>query len=266
MSVHLRAMARLLADVMHRVSFGVTLVFAVLALGALLGSVLGLWPWLGLALTWGGAEIAYAGILVQVALALFGLILAFHLPTNARMMALELSHRRFDIAMQDIARAYHIAHAADRSQAFRLTSEFDAVKERLAFLRRHPDLDALEPELLDLAAKMSFAARDLAEVYADDKVDRARMFLRQRQEEVHRFTQRLGDARAAVSDLKVYKHEVEIEEAHARRALDKFRAELIDLVPEVFAPPQPDPGPQAGTVTKMRRATHALHEPARPAE
>ncbi len=50
-------------------------------------------------------------------------------------MALENSHRRFSPGMQDVARAHAAAHAADRTGVFQLSSEFDALRERLAYLR-----------------------------------------------------------------------------------------------------------------------------------
>ena len=43
--------------------------------------------------------------------------------------------------MEDIARAYHLCHTADRAGVFTLSSEFDSVRERLAYQRDHPDLE-----------------------------------------------------------------------------------------------------------------------------
>ncbi|SLN11443.1 hypothetical protein ROG8370_00218 [Roseovarius gaetbuli] len=57
--------------------------------------------------------------------------MCFCLPANYRIMALENSHRRISPGMQDVARA----HAADRTGVFQLSSEFDAERERLAYLR-----------------------------------------------------------------------------------------------------------------------------------
>ncbi len=100
-------------------------------------------------------------------------MLCFFLPSNARIMRLENSHRRFSIGMRDVAQAYHFAHAADREGIFQMSSEFDAVRECLAYLRDHPDLESLEPALLEAAAQMSHISRELADVYADEKVARA---------------------------------------------------------------------------------------------
>ncbi len=266
MIAHQSALLRFLPDVLRRVAVVAIAAFAVLSIGALLGAVVGLWPWLGLPLTWGDAEVPHAGVWVQGVLAFIGAVLLACLPAHARIRAIELGRGRFDMTMEDIARAYQVAHARDRGQAFRLASEFDAIRERLTDLYRHPDLDRLEPELLELAAKMSFASRDLAEVYSDEKIDRARQFLRQRHEEIGRFHRRLDTARAAMADLQAYKQSVDDDEAIAARMLDQLRADLSELAPELFVPPTRSQLAARAMVTQMRRSMPSPSETARPAE
>ena len=99
--------------------------------------------------------------------------------------------------LTDITRAYGAVHAADRGDAFRFSTEFDAVRERLAYLRDHPDLSSLEPALLEVAAQMSHISKELAEVYSDERVNRARSFLEQRQYEVAPSTSRPAHATPA---------------------------------------------------------------------
>ena len=251
MAVHMRAAARLVGDVMQRAAFVGILGLAVAMAAYTLASAVGAAPWLGLHLDIGGAPLPEAGRWVQIGVTAFLALLLFFLPANARMLALETSHRRFDMDMRDVVRAYHVAHAADRASAFRLVSEFDAVKERLAFLRRHPDLDRLEPEILDLAAKMSFSSRDLARIYTEEKVERARLFLRQRQEEIATFADRLKDARAVVEDLGAHVEELDRMESMARQDLARLRADLRALLPELFE--HNDEAPPPATVTPMRR-------------
>jgi hypothetical protein len=67
--------------------------------------------------------------------------------------------------------------------AFTLSSEFDQVRERIDYLREHPDLRLLEADILTLAAQMSQQSHRLAEIYADERVARAKDFLAQRQQE-----------------------------------------------------------------------------------
>ena len=148
-------------------------------------------------------------------------------------MQLENSHRRFSIGMNDVAQAYAAVHAADRAATFQLSSEFDAVRERLAYLRDHPDLSTLEPTLLEVAAQMSHISRELATVYSDDKIKRARDFLQQRQEEVELFNARLDQAKGISTDLKHWLHEVELEESVAAAQLDRLRAEMREILPEL---------------------------------
>ncbi|MEX3315160.1 DNA repair protein [Sulfitobacter sp. PS-8MA] len=205
-----------------------------LALGfASLMAAFGLWNWISLPLEYGGAPVENAGMYAQLALTALAIGLCFFLPTNRRVMQLENSHRQFAVGMQDVARAYATVHAADRAENFQLSSEFDSVRERLAYLRDHPDLSTLEPAVLEMAAQMSHVARDLAEVYSDDKIARARSFLKQRQEEVELFNGRLDQAKAISTEMKQWLHEVELEESVAVAQLERLRDEMQEIMPEL---------------------------------
>jgi predicted nucleic acid-binding Zn-ribbon protein len=114
-----------------------------------------------------------------------------------------------------------------------MSSEFDSVRERLAYLRDHPDLSTLEPALLEVAAQMSHISKELATVYADEKIERARNFLKQRQEEVNLFNSRLDQAKGITSEMKHWLHEVELEESVAAAQLDRLRAEMREIMPEL---------------------------------
>ncbi|MGB5864111.1 MAG: DNA repair protein [Sulfitobacter sp.] len=211
----------------------------------------GVWAWIDLPLGYAGAPVENAGMYLQI----FGTILAagvcFFLPANLRIMQLENSHRRFTISMDDVARAYGAVHAADRGRTFQLSSEFDAVRERLAYLRDHPDLSTLEPALLETAAQMSHISRELAEVYSDDKISRAREFLKQRQDEVSQFNARLDQAKAISTEMKHWLHEVELEESVAAAQLARLSEEMNEILP------------QLGRETVLRAASTAVreHEP-----
>ncbi|UWR23727.1 DNA repair protein [Sulfitobacter sp. S190] len=212
------------------------LFFAACAAGlttATIMAALGYWPWVELTLMFGGAPIENAGIYAQVGATVLSAAICFFLPANTRIMQLENSHRQFSVSMEDVARAYGMVHAADRGRTFKLSSEFDAVRERLAYLRDHPDLSTLEPALLEMAAQMSHVSRELAEVYSDDKIKRARDFLSQRQEEVNLFNERLDQAKAISTELKHWSHEVELEESVAAAQLQRLSDELDEIMPEL---------------------------------
>ncbi len=198
-------------------------------------SALGIWPWLELQAGLGGATYPQAGMIAQITLTALFVMLAFYLPTNARMLALERSHRRFSMQMEDVAHAYAAVHAADRGETFALASEFDAVKSRMSFLNDHPDLGGLEPEVLEVAAQMSQVSHELAETYSDANVARARTFLKQRQEETEQFSARLEDAKIILHELQQWTRDVEIEESIARSQLNRLRSELFELLPELSA-------------------------------
>ncbi len=189
----------------------------------------GLVPWLELQVALGGVPVD-AGIAVQLALTLLLLGLCFFVPMNDRVMRLENSHRNFRVTMWDVAQAYQAAHAADRDGVFRLKSEFDSVRERLEHLRRHPDLRKLEPEILEMAAQMSHESRDLAEIYSEERVDRAKQFLQQRQKEADQMRERVRAAAVTCRELRCWFERVEVDEDQARSELSHLKDELEPLL------------------------------------
>lgn len=236
MVVHVLHAGRLAAAVMQRIAL---VLFALLALSLVTATalaVIGVLPWIDLAASWNGTAIPAAGMYVQIGLTIFAVTLCFFLPSNARIMQLETSHRQFSVGVDDITRAYHAAHHADRSGTFTLGDAFESTRDRLAFLRDHPDLGMLEPELLELAAKMSHISRDLAEAYSDDKVARARSFLQERQFEIDRFNERLEQARAIHGEFSTWINRLELEENVARAHLERLLDEMERLLPELNPP------------------------------
>lgn len=211
-------------------------VFVAAAVALTVATVLaafGVLPWVRFSLNYGGEPVENAGVYAQIGLTVLAIGICFFLPSNWRIMRLETSHRDFAIKMDDVARAYAAVHAADRADTFRMSSEFDSVRERLAYLRDHPDLSTLEPSLLEIAAQMSHISRELATVYADDKIDRARNFLKQRQQEIDQFNARLVQAKNISTEMKHWLHEVELEESVASAQLDRLRAEMREIMPEI---------------------------------
>ncbi|WP_286193674.1 DNA repair protein [Tropicibacter sp. R16_0] len=238
-----------------RLAFFLICIAAFAGVLATLLSATGVWPWLSLQAGIDGQMHPQAGIIAQIGLTCLAVMLAFYLPANGRILALERSHRDFHIQMEDVARAYHAAHAADRADTFQLASEFDAVKDRLAFLREHPELGDLEPEVLELAAQMSQVSHELADIYSDAKVDRARTFLRQRQEEMEQFNTRLDEAKIIMHELRQWTRDVEIDESVAKSQLSRLREELFELLPELSAQLQSPPDgtdPDEGSVVPLQ--------------
>ena len=227
------AAAYLIQYLMQRLAIAVFALAALALLGATIMASLGLWPWITLPLSIAGTPLPQAGMIAQIGLTVLALGLCFFLPSNRRIMRLETSHRSFTIGMEDVARAYAVVHAADRADTFRLSSEFDSVRERLAYLRDHPDLSTLEPALLEVAAQMSHLSRELALVYSDDKIARARSFLKERQAEIALFNDRLDQAKGITNDLRHWVHEVELEESVAAAQLERLRDQMRDILPEL---------------------------------
>jgi hypothetical protein len=219
---------------MQRLTFFVLAGSALGLAGYTVACWLGYASWLEMTATFGGVAYPQAGPLVQIALSGLLIGLCFFLPANARIMALETSHRRFQIAMEDVARAYRLSHSADRDGVFRMKSEFDSVRERIAYLRDHPDLAELEPSVLEVASQMSHVSRDLAKVYSDASVARARDFLIQRQQEIEEFNTRIDEAKATAAEMRVWSDKVALEESVAQAQLARLREELGDILPELY--------------------------------
>ncbi|WP_368183884.1 DNA repair protein [Aestuariibius sp. HNIBRBA575] len=206
----------------------------IMGLGAVLYTILsafGQVPWLTFTAHFGEWHIPEAGQATQIVLTILMVSMVFFLPSNSRIMSLENSHRNFHIKLEDVARAYHICHTADRAGVFSLSSEFDAVRERLAYLRDHPDLERLEPDVLEVAAQMSQQSRELADVYSNDKVTRARAFLQQRQEEAERQQQLIVEALHATTELRKWAQQVELEESVVASQLAQLEDVMDSTLP-----------------------------------
>jgi len=187
------------------------------------------WPVLLLQLATGGM-VNVAPALIAAIFVLSALLLAF-MPANWRVMALENSHRSFRMRMEDVTRAYWVAHKGDRDGVFEMTSEFDAVRERILYLRDHPDLGELEPGVMDVAAQMSRISEDLAARYSDEKVARAETFLAQRRKEAAMMDTRIEHALEVTRDMRRLIDAVEMDECMAASRLDQLRGQLDGLLP-----------------------------------
>lgn len=198
---------------------------------ASLAAAFGQIPWPQIALFFGGQAVPNAGMWLQIGLTVILGMLTFYLPANTRMARLERSHRSFAMGMQDVAQAYRHAHAADRAGVFALSGEFETMRARMENLRAHPDFQHLEPELLQLAAQMSVETRDLARGYSDEKVARAKGFLKQRQEEVQQLTDKLAIARRTCDELRRWLGDIQAEEMQAQTQLKRLEADLKEILP-----------------------------------
>jgi hypothetical protein len=217
--------------VLHSVSMVLILVIGLAAIGLTAASALGVTPWLTFSATFGEFTYPQAGMITQIIATIILASLFFFMPSAGRILSLERSHRNFRLSMEDVARAYHVCHTADRSGIFTMSSEFDAVRERLAYLRDHPDLDSLEPQVLEIAAQMSHQSRELADIYNVEKVARAKMFLHQRQQEAERQQQLIIEAHHALRDIRKWSQQVELEESVVASQLSQLQEQLDATLP-----------------------------------
>ncbi|AXI46123.1 DNA repair protein [Sulfitobacter sp. SK012] len=228
-----KAYGHIAQQILQWLAIGAFGISAIALTGTTLMAAFGQLRWIDLNLSYNGALLENAGMYAQIGLTALVIAMCFFLPTNRRVMKLETSHRDFNMSMRDVTRAYADVHANDRKEVFKMSSEFDAVRERIAYLRDHPDLSTLEPTVLEVASQMSQISNELAVVYSDDKVDRARKFLTQRQEEMATFKIRIDQAKLVSAELKQWQHEVEMEENLVHAQLDQLRTELQQILPEL---------------------------------
>lgn len=225
--------AALATRALQMIAMTVLALAAAAALAATIAATLGYLPWLQLSASFGETALPWAGMALQIFLTGLLVTLVFFLPSSGRVLSLEKSHRDFRISMDDVARAYHVAHTADRAGVFTMSSEFDAVRERLAFLRDHPDLGHLEHDVMEVAAQMGEQARSLADIYSDEKVARARKFLTQRQEDAERQQERIVEALHICRELKRWSDQVELEESVVASQLAQLDDQLRTILPEL---------------------------------
>ena len=222
---------RALQETLHALAQALLVLLATGLTMASLAAAFGLIPWPQIALFFGGQALPQAGMWLQLGLNALLVLLVIYLPANLRMSRLERSHRSFAMGMEDVSHAYRMAHAADRAGVFALSSEFDSMRARMERLRSHPDFQHLEPELLQLAAQMSQETRDLARAYSDEKVNRAKIFLKQRQEEVQALADRLTLARHTCDELRRWLTDIEAEERQAQIQIKRLEADLKEILP-----------------------------------
>jgi len=226
----------------QRIAMFVLIVATVALFAASALAALDVLPWPDLFVLTAGGEPVAVGKWVLLGASVLLLLLTTLLPGSFRVLHLERSHRDFTIAMDDVARAYWMAHAADRAGTFGLSREFDAVRERFRFLREHPDLEDIQPELLELAAQMGAESRELARQFSDTKVTQAREMLEARRCDAAEMQERIAKAVAVTGQMKRMLAEVEMDEAMSRSALVRLREELDELLPRIEAATR-DPEP-----------------------
>ena len=212
---------------------GVAAVAGVVATGL---SFTGILPWPDIALTYGGAEIAWSGQALQIGVTALLVMIALFLPSARQVLRLETSHRQFEIDMDDVTRAYRAAHMADRAEIFGVRREFDAVRERYQFLKEQPDLAEMDAELLTIAAQMSEQSQELADVYSDAKIARVRDALVQRHADAKALDARIQQTHGDLRELKRLMEDVDAEES----SVTAQPRQLRDVMSEIGVPDGPE--------------------------
>jgi len=135
--------------------------------------------------------------------------------------------RSFCISMDHVTRAYTISHQEDRTGRFTLSSQFDAMRERMGVLLQHPDLEALTPDLRVVAAQMSVVSRDLAQRYSDQTVKDAYALIDQCERDCERLEKLITVGLKAEVGIREQARRVDIRLATANSQLQSI-VEAID--------------------------------------
>lgn len=206
---------------------GLTVVLVVTTFAASIGAL----HWPELSVRWGTQNVPAAGMYGQLLLTALMVTLCVFLFANTQFERQDRSRRVFQIPMEDVRRAYEAALSADRHSVFGLSSEFEDMRKRMDYLRKHPDMSHLEPELLEIAAQMSHQSRELARIYSVEKVDRAKTFLKQRQEEVDQIQDRLALARTTCDALRRSISDIEAGKSRNTTGLSALKNDLRAILP-----------------------------------
>ncbi len=114
-----------------------------------------------------------------------------------------------------------------------MSSEPDAVRERLSYLRDHPDLCQLEPAVMGVTARMSQRSWQLPDIYSDEKIARAKVFLQQRQEEAESQQDLIVKALHTTQGLRKWAHPVDLEASIVALQLDQLDERFQAILPRL---------------------------------
>ena len=206
------------------------LAMAALAMVLVTGlSSFGVWPWLDVTAAFGETLLPQAGMALQIGVTVLLVTLLTIIPASFRVMKLEHQHRRFSIDMDDVTRAYRAAHMADRAEMFGMQREFDAVRERYAYLKEKSDLSEIDDELLIIGAQMSEQSRDLAERFSDRRMARVRAGLKDRQDDISAMEDRVRSIKAAAVKLARKRDHMELSKEDVFDRAEALRAQIADI-------------------------------------
>ncbi len=97
---------------------------------------------------------------------------------------------------------------------------------------------------LEVAAQMSQESRELARLFNDEKVARARHSIAARREEADRMETKITEAHAISAELRHLLDDVEMEEDMVRSRLRRLREELSDILPRIDEPRETATAPE----------------------
>ncbi len=192
-------------------------------------STAGVLPWLGLTATFGETAVSWAGLAAQIGFTALLVIMAMYIPASYRVARLEHTHRRFEINMDDVTRAYRAAHYADRAETFEVRREFDAIRERYKFLKDQPSLAGISDDLLTIGAQMAEQSLELAETYSDRNLARVRENLLQRREDADALEAKLKQIKAETAELELLRKGIGVSDEELAMRIASLQGALTEI-------------------------------------
>ena len=86
-------------QIFQRIAFAAIVLSSITLLSLTIMAAIGVVPWLAIKMNYDGLPIENAGMIAQIILTTFMIMMCFFLPGNARIMRLENSHRSFTVGM-----------------------------------------------------------------------------------------------------------------------------------------------------------------------
>ena len=214
----------------HRLALAILLLVTVITVTYPILAALGMLEWVKIPIIYGGTEYDI-GAHVSIALALVFIALCAIVPSSARVLKLEVSHRDFRITMDDVKESFKQVFEEDRRGIFTLPGEFDGVRERMDTLLADPTLGDHDRNILVLAAQMGQASKELAEAFSEENVQRARESLEHRLQDIKQAEELIEKADTVSQELQGKLQSIQMQEG----AQQEVAQQLIDELETILA-------------------------------
>jgi ribosome-associated toxin RatA of RatAB toxin-antitoxin module len=190
-------------------------------------------------------------ITVEMLLLMTALIVLALAYSYRSALTIEVTRTNFQINMEDVMHAFARIFEADRNGMFHLPQQFDAINERLSWVRQQPEFQESEHAVLLLAAEMSVASQNLDHAYGEEVIESAQTLLAQRETQLNQLEVQLREVRAIAAEITPLLRGLEDREDRVRSAHQRELALLQErLAPHGYQLTTPRPTEEIVTALK----------------